>query len=81
MQVGIAELKDRLSEVVDRAERGEEVTITRHGRPVVTMTPAQRRPTKAELDQVFDEIRREGHKLPSLTDEELVAFVKADRRF
>ncbi len=33
-QVSIAQAKDRLSELVQAAERGEVVTVTRRGRPV-----------------------------------------------
>jgi prevent-host-death family protein len=41
--VGLFEAKTHLSELVARAERGEEVIITRHNRPVarlVAMEPA-----------------------------------------
>ena len=37
----LAEAKDRLSKLVDEALTGEPVTITRHGKPVVHLTPAQ----------------------------------------
>ena len=32
---GVAEARDRLSELIDRARRGEQCVITRRGRPVV----------------------------------------------
>lgn len=35
--VGIAELKDRASELVERAGGGEVITITRHGKPVAKL--------------------------------------------
>jgi prevent-host-death family protein len=38
VQVNIAEAKAKLSELVARAERGEEVVIARRGKPVVTLT-------------------------------------------
>jgi len=38
IQVNIAEAKAKLSELVARAERGEEVVIARHGKPIVTLT-------------------------------------------
>ena len=51
----IAETKDRLSELVHRAENGEEITITRHGRPVVKMSAVTearqpKRITQADID-------------------------------
>jgi len=35
--VNLAQAKARLSELVDKVEAGEEVVITRHGRPVAHM--------------------------------------------
>ena len=37
----VAEAKNRLSELIDRALAGEGVTITRHGRPVVELRPVE----------------------------------------
>ena len=39
-EIGLFEAKNKLSELVDRAERGEEVTITRRGKPVAKLVPA-----------------------------------------
>jgi prevent-host-death family protein len=39
-EVGAFEAKTHLSALLDRVERGEEVTITRHGRPVARLVPA-----------------------------------------
>jgi prevent-host-death family protein len=38
--VSIYEAKTRLSHLVDRALRGEQIVITRHGRPVARLVPA-----------------------------------------
>jgi prevent-host-death family protein len=38
---GVAHAKNHLSELIDRALAGEDVTITRHGRPVVQLRPVQ----------------------------------------
>ena len=35
----VAEAKNRLPELIDRALKGEDVVITRHGRPVVELKP------------------------------------------
>ena len=40
IQMNIAEAKARLSELVARAEAGEEVIIARAGKPVVALTPS-----------------------------------------
>lgn len=54
-RVGICEAKSRLSELVERAETGREVTITRHGKPVAKLVPVRvaERPNRSAL---IDEI-------------------------
>lgn len=47
--VGLFEAKTHLSDLVARAEAGEVITITKHGRPVARLVPPQRRSTAAEL--------------------------------
>jgi prevent-host-death family protein len=37
--LGVAEVKRRFSELVDRVGRGERIVVTRHGRPVVALVP------------------------------------------
>jgi prevent-host-death family protein len=38
-EIGTFEAKNRLSELLDRAERGEEVIITRRGKPIAKLVP------------------------------------------
>jgi len=54
--IGIYEAKSRLSELVEQAEAGQEITITRRGRPVAKLVPAK---AGVEVDRkaVMDEIR------------------------
>lgn len=40
MTLGAFEAKTRLSELLVRVEAGEQVTITKHGRPVARLVPA-----------------------------------------
>jgi prevent-host-death family protein len=44
MDVPISEAKARLTDLVRQAEAGEEVFLTRHGRPVVSLKPVTRPP-------------------------------------
>ena len=37
--IGAYAAKTRFSELLERAERGERITITRHGRPVARLIP------------------------------------------
>ena len=40
-KIGAFEAKNRLSELLDAAENGEEVIITKHGRPVAKLVPIE----------------------------------------
>ena len=49
----VAEFKNKVSELIDRALNGEDVIITRHGRPVIQLKPVQPQPrpvTQADID-------------------------------
>lgn len=39
-EVGTLEARNSFSSLLERVERGEEITITRHGRPVARLVPA-----------------------------------------
>lgn len=43
MDVGLRELKAKLSSYVKRASAGETITVTDHGRPVAVLAPAMGR--------------------------------------
>lgn len=61
MDVGIYEAKSRLSQLVEKAEAGEEVVLTRHGRPVakiVNVTPTSQPSRKAILREIHALSRR-----------------------
>jgi prevent-host-death family protein len=47
--VGIRELKDRASSIIDRVEDGESITVTKHGRPVAKIVSAATPPHLAAL--------------------------------
>ncbi len=40
MNIPVAEAKARFSELVKRAQAGEEIVVTRHGKPVARVVPA-----------------------------------------
>jgi prevent-host-death family protein len=71
-QVGVYEAKTHLARLLDEVERGETITITRHGRPVAQLTPVgeKRRP----VAEVIAEIRanRKGNRLDGLSVKELI---------
>ena len=39
VEVGAFEAKNKLSALLDRVEQGEEILITRHGRPIARLVP------------------------------------------
>jgi prevent-host-death family protein len=47
-EVTIRELRNHGGEVVDRAAQGEQITITRAGKPVAELRPVSRPPLTAE---------------------------------
>ena len=59
--VGAFEAKTKLSELLDLVEAGEEITITRHGKPVATLgAPRKPRLSRESLEEVLrsmDEVR------------------------
>ena len=61
MDVGIYEAKSKLSQLVEKAEAGEEVILTRRGRPVakiVNVAPASKRNRTVLLREIHALARR-----------------------
>ncbi len=55
----VVEAKNQLSELIDRAMKGEDVVITRHGTPVVMLKPVRAPPRPmTEADIAWVEARR-----------------------
>ena len=64
MQIAIAEAKAQFAELIRRAEAGEQIELTRYGRPVARLTAATRAPKRSLLgamegafqlpDDIFD---------------------------
>lgn len=52
--VGAFEAKTHLGELLDKVERGESVTITRHGKPVAQLVPPPRAQTRKRADVIRD---------------------------
>lgn len=77
MEVSIYDAKNSLSELVKRAEQGEEVILSRHGRPVVkliALPPAKRVLGKAR--GLVREIDKNWWK--PMTDEEAEEFYRGE---
>jgi len=61
----VAEAKNRLPELIDRALKGEDVVITRHGHPVVTLKPVPAAPKRVTREDIeWLESHRVGRIMP-----------------
>ena len=71
--VGAFEAKTRLSELLDRVEEGEEIVITRHGKPVAVLAPPGSRPSEDKTRDYLATVRRirKGTSMKGLTIKEL----------
>jgi prevent-host-death family protein len=56
-EVGAFEAKNRLGPLLDLVERGEEVVITRHGKPVARLVPPRAAFNRAEAREAAERIR------------------------
>jgi len=73
----IAQAKDQLSRLVDEALKGKQVTITRHGKPVVELRPAAPAGRHVTMKDI-DWLRKCRKSLPSF-DGDTVAEIRAMR--
>lgn len=56
-EVGVFEAKNKLSELLDRVERGERVTITRRGKAVARLMPPEGKRDVARAREAMRKIR------------------------
>ncbi|WP_306118479.1 MULTISPECIES: type II toxin-antitoxin system prevent-host-death family antitoxin [unclassified Roseitalea] len=77
-EVGILEARNNFSALVERAEKGENVIITRHGKPVVKMVAVEleneeeRRRRAREAVEAIWEMRKEVKPLGDITIKDLI---------
>jgi prevent-host-death family protein len=62
MNISVTDAKAQLTDLVRRAEAGEEVVLTRHGQPAAKLVPVKAKPTAAEKQALMDRIMEEGSK-------------------
>ena len=77
-QVGVYDAKTQLPRLLEAVERGEIVTITRHGRPVARLVPVTS--SQRTVQETIEAIRdfRRGRALGGLKIKELI---EEGRRF
>ena len=60
MDISVSDAKALLSDLVRRAEHGEDVVLTRHGRAVARLVPIIAHPSATERRATLDAVRAEG---------------------
>jgi prevent-host-death family protein len=55
--VGSFEAKTHLPQLLERVARGEEITITKHGKPVARLVPAGPLKPKPDVRKVIEELK------------------------
>ena len=63
LQVGAFEAKNTLGTLLDRVEQGEEIVITRHGKPVARLVPNTELPDQDRVRAAFARLRERARQL------------------
>jgi len=75
--VGAFEAKTHLSDLLQRVEAGERITITKHGRPVANLVPISEPPTSRDWKTFWERVDSRGLKTDRATS--IKADIKAGR--
>jgi prevent-host-death family protein len=83
MEISVSEAKGHLTELVRRAEAGEEIVLTRHGHAAAKLVPAVQKP-KRDWDEVMARIRQIQERVrdkipPGVTAENCSDFLYDER--
>jgi len=72
--VGSYEAKTHLPSLLEEVERGAEITITRHGKPVARLVPVTERVSDHRLKKAVEGLKgfRRGRRLGESTIKELI---------
>ncbi len=82
--VGIFDAKTHLSSLVDEVEKGGEIVITRHGKPVAKLVRTEDRMSPEAVERrrkAWQELREIGRRLNiNATHEEIKSWIEEGRR-
>jgi prevent-host-death family protein len=62
-EIGAFEAKNTLGSLLDRVEKGEEIIITRHGKPVARLVPNKSTHDQAKAREALERMRARAKKL------------------
>jgi prevent-host-death family protein len=78
--IGAFEAKTQFSKLLDRAERGEEIVVTRRGDPIVRIVPFKVAPGSEDAKRAMDELRSRAKRIGiSVSPEEIKAWIGEGR--
>ena len=60
MEISVSNAKGQLTDLVRRAEAGDDVVLTRHGQPTVRLVPIKAVPDRAARRGLMEAISRSG---------------------
>lgn len=74
MEISVSDAKAQLTNLVRRAEAGEEVVLTRHGRPVARVAPAVKAKLTPEeklraIREIQERVKARGLAYPNQTSD------------
>ena len=78
--IGAFDAKTRLSELLDRAAKGETFQITKHGRPVGLLGPPDSRRDPVQVAEAAARLRTHRGALKGMRREELAALAHEGHR-
>ena len=74
-EIGAFEAKNKFSELLDLAEQGEEIVITRHGKEAARLVPPRQHYNRGEAEAAMQRIReRAKRRKLNVTLEEIKAW-------
>jgi prevent-host-death family protein len=62
MNISVSDAKGLLTELVRRAEHGEDIVLTRHGRAVARLVAVVAHPSQADRRAILNAVRAEGRE-------------------
>jgi prevent-host-death family protein len=75
-EIGAFDAKNRLGALLDQVEMGEEIVITRRGKPIARLVPSSSMIDRSQINAAADRIRERGASLKARFDWEAI---RADR--
>ena len=65
MQISVTDAKGQLTELVRRSEQGDDIVLTRHGRPVARLVPVMAVPDRVTRRALLERVRAAGGRKAS----------------